>query len=122
MGHGGLTTPPSRNNFGNVDPMNFTSDGTSSGNYHSGGGCSGGACLWFSEGCYHGCPNCSLAMPTAGNYYGAPTCAAPLEPTLPERYRTWNIGNPSRWGDWTKYHPWRAPGTWQLDPPHPPLR
>lgn len=22
----------------------------------------------------------------------------------------WNIGNPSVYGDWTKYHPWRAPG------------
>ena len=90
--------------------MNFTSDGTGAGNYHSGGGCSGGTCLWFSEGCYAGCNNCSLAMPTAGNYYGAPNCAAPREPTLPDAFRTWNIGNPSRWGDWTKYHPWRSPG------------
>jgi len=24
--------------------------------------------------------------------------------------RSWNIGNPSVYGDWTKYHPWRAPG------------
>ena len=27
---------------------------------------------------------------------------------LPEEMRTWNIGNPSEYGDWTKYHPWRA--------------
>ena len=33
-----------------------------------------------------------------------------MEPTLPEEMRTWNIGNPSKYGDWTKYHPWRAPG------------
>ena len=33
-----------------------------------------------------------------------------MEPTLPEQFRTWNIGNPSAKGDWTKHHPWRAPG------------
>ncbi len=72
--------------------------------------------MWFSEGCYHGCENCSLTMPTAGNYYGAPNCAKPLEPTLPDEYATWNIPDkktgkrPSKFGDWTKYHPWRAPG------------
>jgi hypothetical protein len=33
-----------------------------------------------------------------------------VDPTLPEKYRTWNIGNPSPMGDFTKYHPWRAPG------------
>ena len=40
--HGGLTFPPPRNNYGNVDPRNWTSDGSSSGNYHSGGPCAGG--------------------------------------------------------------------------------
>jgi hypothetical protein len=39
-----------------------------------------------------------------------PYCAKPMEPTLPEQFRTWNMGNPSVYGDWTKYHPWRAPG------------
>ena len=34
----------------------------------------------------------------------------PIEPTLPDQFRTWNIGNPSPMGDFTKYHPWRAPG------------
>jgi hypothetical protein len=33
-----------------------------------------------------------------------------MEPTLPDRYRTWNINNVSSFGDWTKYHPWRSPG------------
>lgn len=113
--HGGLTIPPPRNNHGNRDPRNWTSDGTPGGNYHSGGPCAGGECLWFSEGCYHGCDNCSLTMPTTGNYYGAPNCARPLEPTLPDEFATWNIPDsagkrPSKFGDWTKYHPWRAPG------------
>ena len=35
--HGGLTIPPPRNNHGNRDPRNWTSDGTPGGNYHSGG-------------------------------------------------------------------------------------
>ena len=35
-----------------------------------------------------------------------PNCDKPtlMEPTLPEALRTWNIGNPSAYGDWTKYH------------------
>ena len=81
-GHGGLTSPPPRNNHGNIDPRNYTADGTAAGAYHSGGACAGGTCLWFSEGCYHGCSNCSLEMPAAGNYYGSPNCDTTLNPTL----------------------------------------
>ena len=47
--HGGLTFPVPRNNYHNVDPRNWTSDGTSGGRYHSGGPCAGGECLWFSQ-------------------------------------------------------------------------
>ena len=70
--------------------------------------------------------NCSAKMPANNpkargyekspeftyNTYGEPNCEgwSPVEPTLPEKYRTWNIGNPSEMGDYTKYHPWRAPG------------
>ena len=110
-GHGGLTFPPPRNNFKNIDPRNISH---ANGNYRScqGGPCSGDECLWFSEGCYIGCPSCSSAMPTAGNYFGSPNCSAPelIEPTLPHEFRTWNIENLSTHGDFTKYHPWRAPG------------
>ena len=54
-------------------------------------------------------------MPAGGNYYGAPNCNTTLEPTLPDEYVTWNIPDhegkrPSRFGDWTKFHPWRSPG------------
>ena len=49
-------------------------------------------------------------MPAAGNYYGAPNCEAPREPTLPEEFRTWNLGDVSAVGDFTRYHPWRSPG------------
>ena len=91
-----------------------TKDGTTGGNYHSGGPCAGGECLWFSEGCYHGCESCSGEMPAGGNYYGPPNCNTTLEPTLADEYVTWNIPvqgkRPSRFGDWTKFHPWRSPG------------
>lgn len=112
--HGGLTFPVPRNNYHNVDPRNWTSDDTSGGRYHSGGPCAGGECLWFSEGCYHGCESCSTVMPKAGNYYGRPNCNTTLEPTLPDEFVTWNIPKdgkrPSKFGDWTKFHPWRSPG------------
>ena len=109
--HGGLTFPPPRNNFGNVDPRNITRQPGSI--YRpQGGPCAGDECLWFSEGCYIGCPSCSSEMPETGNYFGKPNCSAPelIEPTLPEQFRTWNIHNLSTHGDFTKYHPWRAPG------------
>eukprot|EP00040_Diaphanoeca_grandis_P033904 m.208537 g.208537 ORF g.208537 m.208537 type:complete len:374 (+) comp33010_c0_seq1:86-1207(+) len=111
-GHGGLTFPTPRNNYNNINPANYTPPGNNTGQvYHSGGACAGAECLWFSEGCFHGCPNCSLTMPSNGNYYGNVSCAQPNPtPTLPDKYRTWNIGNPSKKGDWTKFHPWRSPG------------
>lgn len=123
--HGGLTFPPPRNNFHNKDP---TVRNSSNKNFNNNGAfCTGDECLWFNEGCWIGCPtNCSSKMPANNprakgyeknpqftwNTYGEPNCEnwSPIEPTLPEKYRTWNIGNPSAMGDYTKYHPWRAPG------------
>ena len=124
-GHGGLTFPPPRNNFGNKDPA--VRDPSAKSFHNNGAFCTGDECLWFNEGCWIGCPtNCSSQMPAnnpeaAGhetaaqftyNTYGEPNCEgwSPMEPTLPERYRTWNIRNASSMGDFTKYHPWRAPG------------
>jgi hypothetical protein len=49
-------------------------------------------------------------MPAAGNYFGNASCANPMEPTLPDKYMTWNIDKTSTFGDFTKYHPWRSPG------------
>ena len=122
--HGGLTFPPPRNNYGSQDPTVRTHNNS----FHNNGAfCTGDECLWFNEGCWIGCAtNCSSKMPANNprargyekspqftfNTYGEPNCAgwAPVEPTLPEKYRTWNIGNRSPMGDFTKYHPWRAPG------------
>lgn len=105
--HGGLTFPPPRNNYGNADPVTdpFVSV------VHGGPHCGGGECLWFNEGCWIGCETCTRKEPEGGNYWNEPECTDGqlMSPTLPEEFRTWNIGNPSN-GDWTKYHPWRAPG------------
>ena len=135
--HGGLISPPSRNNYHQKDPA-VRSDNRS---WHNNGAfCTGDACLWFNEGCWIGCANnCSSRMPKNNpkakgwetaqeftfNTYGEPNCEkwSPVEPTLPEKYRTWNIGNPSGMGDFTKYNPWRAPGfsptvdPWCAEPP-----
>eukprot|EP01046_Picozoa_sp_COSAG06_P039965 COSAG06_NODE_4785_length_3955_cov_1.505446_3_plen_290_part_00 len=123
-GHGGLIIPPCRNNRGNVNIFNFTK--APGEQWLSGGSCAGDMCLWFNDGCFIGCPNCSSTVPNCSEHTrvtdgkGAgicdrvvkPNCEKPtlMEPTLPEELRTWNIGNPSEYGDWTKYHPWRAPG------------
>jgi hypothetical protein len=115
--HGGLMIPPCRNNHGNVNVFNFTARAGEK--WMSGGSCAGDMCLWFNDGCFIGCPNCSSTVSVLPGASGEvpdrfikPNCEAPalMEPTLPEEYRTWNIGNPSSYGDWTRYHPWRAPG------------
>ena len=63
------------------------------------------------QGCFTGCENCTAIMPAGGNQvdHPPPGCT-PLEPTLPETARTYNLKNLSANGDWTRYHPWRAPG------------
>ena len=115
--HGGLVIPPARNNYNNSDPAEIVRHWT--GGRRLGGPCAGSACLWFNEGCFNGCDTCIEGFPELPvafngtgqkNYYGVPNCANPVEPTLPEKYRTWNLGNKSAYGDYTRYHPWRAPG------------
>ena len=117
-GHGGLVIPPCRNNHGNVNLFNFTK--AAGEKWLSGGSCAGDMCLWFNDGCFIGCPNCTSIVSVLPGASGevpdrfiAPNCNKPtlMEPTLPEEYRTWNIGNVSEYGDWTKYHPWRAPAS-----------
>ena len=50
-------------------------------------------------------------MPTGGNQIDRPpSYCTPLEPSLPHTARTFNAANKSANGDWTMYHPWRAPG------------
>ena len=80
-------------------------------------GCVGDACLYYQVGCYCGCPVCSLA---GKDLYATPAAlklagnCQPIKPTLdPTRereLRTMNIDGLSTAGDWTRFHPWRAPG------------
>jgi len=133
-GHGMMMIPSPRNKYGNQSITNFTNlllpewhpkagephggldDGAQI--WGMGGPCAGDACMWFNQACYIGCSKCQNDQPGGGNRYGGPPshpfegCQAEdlIEPTLPEKFRTYNIGNPSPRGDFTKYHPWRAPG------------
>jgi len=106
-GHGSLVIPPARNNYQQKDPANTTGDP-----HLDQGPCVGGACLWFSEGCFLGCPSCSAVMPSTGNQHNTPNCTGfvPNTPSLPAAFRTYNKGGLSKAGDWTRYHPWRSPG------------
>mmetsp|Transcript_39907 Transcript_39907/g.131998 ORF Transcript_39907/g.131998 Transcript_39907/m.131998 type:complete len:430 (+) Transcript_39907:172-1461(+) len=64
------------------------------------GGCRGWACQWFSQGCAAGCASCT----GDAKVDHCPTATAP---TLPDRFRTFGIGEAT---DWTRTHPWRSPG------------
>ena len=73
-----------------------------------------GSCLWYSVGCVPGCERCEgagkvLYLDPARD---VPSCNASsiTEPTLPEYARSWNVGNVSQRGDWTRFSPWRSPG------------
>lgn len=71
------------------------------------GGCAGFSCMWFSQGCTIGCAKCTgdTSHPFAN------LCNSSKEPTIKEpMFRTFNRWGKDPQGDWTKYHPWRAPG------------
>jgi hypothetical protein len=72
---------------------------------------------WFQVGCLIGCTCAGKGKqeyPTFDGYGGASAlgCSKPIEPTnnLPE-FRTFNADSKSKAGDWTRYFPWRAPGS-----------
>eukprot|EP01062_Namystynia_karyoxenos_P079578 TRINITY_DN841_c0_g1_i2.p1 TRINITY_DN841_c0_g1~~TRINITY_DN841_c0_g1_i2.p1 ORF type:complete len:322 (+),score=69.67 TRINITY_DN841_c0_g1_i2:91-1056(+) len=95
-GHGAMNLPPARNQLG--DP------GTQ-------GGCIGEACMWFSQGCTIGCPNCTEQnSPQAGL---KSLCASDMKPTITDpKERTMFPNTPSGTVlDVFKHHPWRAPGS-----------
>jgi hypothetical protein len=67
--------------------------------------------LWFNQGSTIGCDHCSgnSGLPTAG-----PDCANPAEPTIKwtdKELRTYGFRPAGRLDDFTKYHPWRYPGS-----------
>lgn len=132
--HGSMLTPRPRsshsqvfddaNKCGSTQPY---SNASSSGEY-CGLGCLGDACLYYQIGCFQGCATCSLMGKTL---YPLPAdlkaagCAVPPEPTLgggnktrEHELRTYNIDTESKHGDWTKWMPWRSPGTAGKGNPH----
>lgn len=102
-GHGIMWNPPSRN----AGPMATAVNE---------GGCNNNACMFFSQGCTIGC-KCN--EDNSIDDFWRPMCPTGIEPTNNDpKYRTLNIHNkpvnasyPGFPNDWTKYHPWRAPGT-----------
>ena len=122
-GHGSMITPAPRSAHGQkYDDANKCSCKESGDCYsnitgvaqYCGVGCLGEACLYYQIGCYAGCGTCSYSgkdlYPTAEDLQLAGDCE-PIEPTLPEEFRSYNIDSESTKGDWTKVNPWRSPGT-----------
>lgn len=69
------------------------------------------ACMWFSQGCYIGCSNCTDNYGYGWDDFGtndyANPCGSKMTQTLPEQY--WTYPTPS--GVWAANHPWRSPGS-----------
>lgn len=130
--HGSMITPrprsshdqvlDSRNKCGCEDtPEGCYSNATSPGAY-CGVGCIGSACLYYQIGCFQSCPVCSYTgkslYPVAADLAKAGNCPTPPAPTLgggdaaaEHALRTYNIDGASQLGDWTRWNPWRSPGT-----------
>merc|ERR1711871_419534 len=121
-------TLDARNKCGCADePGGCYSRATSPG-YYCGLGCIGEACLYYQIGCYQSCPSCSYVgktlYPVPEDLVKAGNCPTPPAPTLgggdpavEHALRTYNIDNDSELGDWTKWNPWRSPGTAGLGNP-----
>eukprot|EP00664_Eupelagonemidae_sp_cell27_P002322 gene2322-7029_t len=110
-----------------VKPMPRASGGTLSAPSFPGAGgsfpgCAGDACLWYSVGCFIGCPACSstgkdmYATPATNgdDGHGGP-CAHPMEPTNNNAtQRTNNVEMKSIRGDWTSLPPLKgSPVVWK---------
>ena len=130
--HGSMIYPPPRSAHGQkFDGRNkcgcaSTPEGcysnASAPGYYCGLGCIGEACLYYQIGCYQSCPECSYEgktlYPVPEDLKKAGNCPVPPAPTLgggskekEHALRTYNIDNLSKRGDWTRWNPWRSPGT-----------
>lgn len=79
--------------------------------------CAGASCLWFNQGSTIGCPECTgnSGLPT-----DAPDCKEHAEPTIKfedKELRTYALNEIYRLKDYTKYHPWRYPGSSPIEDP-----
>jgi len=96
IGHGVLYEPPARVS-GSMHILNPT--------------CAGGSCLWFNQGCTIGCP---VATGNSGIPTDGPDCKDHAQPTIKfgdKDLRTYALDAVYRLDDYTKYHPWRYPGS-----------
>ena len=137
FGHGSMLTPPPRQAHGQTankgsslcNATNPYSNASSPG-FYCGLGCLGEACLYYQIGCFQSSPACSYVGKTlypvpgdlvkAGNAPGwrppAPTLGGG-DPTAEKALRTYNIDNQSELGDWTRWNPWRSPGSAGINNP-----
>lgn len=103
FGHGSMVIPPPRNNV--IEEYPTPDNGW-------GNGCMGNSCLWWSAGCFIGCDACSATHAGASvpAYPDQNDCFNPMDPTLDDSFRTFNVYGDSTYGDWNMNNPWRAPG------------
>lgn len=79
--------------------------------------CAGGSCLWFNQGSTIGCP---FATGNSGPPVGPPDCKDHAQPTIKfgdKDLRTYAMDAIYRLDDYTKFHPWRYPGSSPLVDP-----
>jgi len=79
-----------------------------------GPGCAGGSCLWFNQGCSIGCPN---ATGNGTVFPAIADCPNPDDPTIGRFNTTLRTVFTVPEFDWTKWHPWRKPGSAPVENP-----
>jgi len=129
--HGAMITPAPRSAHSQTFDLPTSHCGASEpysktgmyGGEYCGLGCLGDACLYYQVGCFAGCGSCSLtgktlypvAADVAAAGCDASTLPAPTlgggNATLERILRTHNVDKDSTEGDWTKWNPWRSPGS-----------
>ena len=73
--------------------------------------CAGGSCLWFNQGATIGCP---ILTGNSGNPTDAPDCKDHAQPTIKfgdKSLRTYALNAIYTLDDYTKFRPWRYPGS-----------
>jgi len=97
--HGVMYEPPTRN---------------AGGWFILGPGCPGMSCLWFNQGCSIGCPN---ATGKGTVFPAVADCQNPDDPTIGRFNLFLRTVFTVPEVDWTKWHPWRKPGSGPIEDP-----
>lgn len=115
--HGAMLRPIPRNNENAIEDMDESPGCVGE---HGNGACSHS----FETNCIIGC-DCMPSENGCSRRYGQNVtetcpCDTIMEPTHNDpATRAWNVDGKSPFGDWTRYHPWRAPGHARLTSPCP---